>query len=45
MAKELTIFNIFNKNNPLSNSNEYPTESEISTNKPDNNESALALIS
>ena len=44
MAKDMTIFDIFHINNPLSNSNQYPLESEISTNKPDNNEGAALPV-
>ena len=44
MAKDMTIFDMFHINNPLSNSNQYPLESEISTNKPDNNEGAALPV-
>ena len=44
MAKDMNILDEFNINNPISNSNEYPEESEIKTNKPDNNEGAALPV-
>ena len=44
MAKDMTAFDILIMNNPISNSNEYPEESEINTNKPDNNEGAALPV-
>ena len=44
MAKDMTAFDILIMNNPISNSNEYPEESEINTNKPNNNEGAALPV-
>ena len=44
MAKDMNILDEFNINNPISNSNEFPEESEIKTNKPDNNEGAALPV-
>ena len=44
MAKDMTAFDILMMNNPISNSNEYPEESEIITTKPEINEDAAVPV-